>query len=52
MNKEKLENLSVHDYLYLHPSENINITLVSLVFDLTNYDSLSHFMIITLSTKK
>nr|KYP32815.1 hypothetical protein KK1_046403 [Cajanus cajan] len=42
---------SVHDFLYLHPSENPAIALVSPLLESNNYHSWSHSMITALSAK-
>ena len=49
MNETTLNN--IESYLYLHPSENPSIALVSPVLDSTNYHSWSRSMITALSAK-
>jgi len=41
----------LRNYLYLHPSENLVASLVSLVLDLTNYHSWSRSIITAISAK-
>ena len=45
------QSLNVHSPYYLHSGENLAITLVSPVLDPINYNSWSHSMLTTLSTK-
>ncbi|KAG5033198.1 hypothetical protein JHK85_017180 [Glycine max] len=42
---------SMDSYLYLHPSENPVVTLVSPVLDSTNYHSWSRYLITALNAK-
>lgn len=49
MNETTFNN--TESYLYLHPSENPAITLISPILDSTNYHSWSRSMITALSTK-
>jgi len=51
MSEELDQTLSLHHYLYLHPSENLVVAHVSPFLDSTNYHSWSRSMFIALSAK-
>ncbi|KAL2325683.1 hypothetical protein Fmac_024741 [Flemingia macrophylla] len=51
MSNDADQTLGVHSHLYLHPSENPAISLVSPLLDSTNYHSWSRSMLTALSAK-